>query len=276
MKPCPEPVEGPVEPLRSGQAGSRDRRTLRSVLWRSLCLQAVWNVRGLQHIGCAFALTPWLRRCYPDPAAFQRALQRHLGCFCSHPYVANILLGVMCALEEHPVRNGGTGAQETAIEQVKAAMAGPLAAIGDHVIWATWRPWAMLMGVAVGLIPWGPPNRRWPAAVVTFLGLYNIAHLLLRVGGLWQGFRRGTAVVIWLAGWRLQRVAAGLRQSGVLIGLGVTVMLLVKLGHVQGGGRNVVLGIAVFGVGFWMARRGWWGAPLLYLVLLGGLCGLTG
>ncbi|MBI3293085.1 MAG: PTS system mannose/fructose/sorbose family transporter subunit IID [Elusimicrobia bacterium] len=246
--------------------------TLFSVWWRSFLIQAVWNMKGRQHLGFAFAITPWLRRLAPDPRFFQTALRRHLACFGTHPYMVNILLGIVCALEEARARTGRSVPENTevhSIEQIKATMAGPLAAIGDHVIWATWRPWTVLMGVAIGLVPWASPNVRWPVAVGTFLGLYNVGHLVVRVEGLWQGYHQGTAVVAWLSHWHLQRIAAGLRQSGVLI----SVVLILSLLIPKVSWRREFFALFVFGTGFWMARRGRWGTPLFYLVLLLGFLG---
>lgn len=246
---------------------------LGSVWWRSFLLQAGWNVKGLQHLGLAFALVPWLRRIYPRPQAFHAALQRHLGCFCCHPYLANILLGVLCALEESQARSVESSRDATdarAIIQVKATMAGPLAALGDHVIWATWRPWTALVGIALGLLPWGSPEVRWPVAVGTFLGIYNLGHLTLRVEGFRQGYRRGATVASWLAAWRLQRVAVGLRRSGILLG-GLLWLLLSWQATVSQGWTGGLLGGVVFGIAFWMARRGWWGSRLFAVVVALGL-----
>ena len=68
---------------------------------RSLLLQSCWNEEGMQNVGFAFALKPWLKRIEREggpPEA--EAVRRHLQYFNTQPYMASFVLGVAGRLEE--------------------------------------------------------------------------------------------------------------------------------------------------------------------------------
>lgn len=157
--------------------------TLLRVFLRSLFLQASWNPRGMQNLGLAYALFPALQRLYPSPEAQSVAVRRHLVFFNTHPYVAAAIVGGVLFHEERIAR--GEEAPETVVA-FKAALMGPLAALGDGFFWLSLRP--AVGAFCAALVPW---IGAW--AVVVFLVAYNAVHLSLRarlyVMGLTQGDR---------------------------------------------------------------------------------------
>lgn len=122
-----------------------------TVFIRSFALQAVWNFERLQNIGFAYALQPVMARLYPDPLKRREMLLRHLGFFNVHPYMVNIILGMVIRTEEE-IAHGRGSASFDDVAGAKNAMAGPLAAIGDAFFWATWRPFVALLSVGILLV----------------------------------------------------------------------------------------------------------------------------
>lgn len=162
-----------------------EKKTLRSVFWRSFALQGAFNYERMQNIGYAYAMIPVLRRLYESEQERAEALQRHLTFFNSTPAVTPAIMGVSAAMEEQNAREPDTF-DTSSINAVKAALMAPLAGIGDSLFWGTFR--VIAAGVGVSLASEG--NVLGP---ILFLVLYNVPHLLVRVFGLRYGYRFGTS-----------------------------------------------------------------------------------
>jgi mannose PTS system EIID component len=158
------------------------RRVKRAVLARALAIQGSWNYETLLGTGFGFAILPALRQLYPDPRELDEAVRRHEDFFNSHPYLAPLALGAVIRLEEDRE-------DPAVIGRFKAALRGALGTLGDQLVWVGWRPVCVL--VALSLLLAGAP---WYVAVVAFLVLYNVGHLLLMTWGLSVGLREGRHV----------------------------------------------------------------------------------
>ncbi len=149
------------------------------VLARSFLIQGSWNYRTMIGTGMAFALMPLLRYLHRDDADFERAVDRHAGHFNAHPYLAELALGSLVRLEEDR-------ADETTIRRFRAAVGGPLGALGDKVVWATWLPLAALLALVLLELGVG-----WWIGVGLFLLVYNGGHLALRLWAFRTGLNEG-------------------------------------------------------------------------------------
>ncbi|MBI5067065.1 MAG: PTS system mannose/fructose/sorbose family transporter subunit IID [Deltaproteobacteria bacterium] len=238
--------------------------TLARVFWRCLFLQAAWNPRGMQNLGFAYAIDPALRELYPDPAARQAALARHLGFFNSHPYMAAAIVGGAIHHEERVARG------EEAADQpltYKATLQGPLAAVGDGFFWTALRP-AFGAAAALGALVLG-----WPALVAAVL-LYNAVHLWLRFRLLRDGYLHGDEVVLDIRALCLPAWADRVRlTAAVLAGLAAALLVDRSAGGLAGG--LLTAGAAV--AGFYLLGRKAPLLPLAYAALLAGVAvGLLG
>jgi len=187
------------------------------VFWRCLFIQAAWNRRGMQNLGFAFAIDPALRRIYLEPAAREEALRRHLGVFNCHPFMAAAILGGAIHHEERVAAGEEPGA---APAQYKAALQGPLAAVGDGFFWTALRPFvgaaAVVGALTVGWLP-----------VVAALLVYNGIALALRWHLFQAGYRLGDGVVGAIARLSLPRQADRLRFAATaLCGAAAGLLLL--------------------------------------------------
>jgi mannose/fructose/N-acetylgalactosamine-specific phosphotransferase system component IID len=100
------------------------------------------------------------------------------------------VLGIVARLEERLAQ--GVDADERRIEQVKRAVASPLAALGDPLFWVTLRPLAGLVGVlGIFLTPLADPaGPDWRVLACPLLALlaYNSVALPFRFGGVSRGY----------------------------------------------------------------------------------------
>ena len=160
-------------------------------------IQSAFSYERMIGIGFAHAIEPLLRplRERDGGTRYREALARHARYFNAHPYVASLAVGAAARAELD-------GEPPEKIERLRAALCGPLGALGDRLIWAGWLPACAAVGlalVALGARGWG---------VVAFLVLYNAVHAPLRLWGLRAGFRAGSRVAGALAGPVLQRGVA--------------------------------------------------------------------
>lgn len=214
------------------------------VLSRSLFIQAGFNAEGMQSLGMLYALYPALKELYPDPLQQQEAARRHLAAFNTHPYVAAAIIGGTLFHEQRIV--DGEEPPEK-VTQFKAALMGPLAAMGDGFFWLSLRP--AVGALAVVTIPW---LGAWSALL--FLVLYNAVHLSARGYLFFLGLKHGEGMVEKLAaldipwwGERLRRVTAGC--AGAL-----AAFLALQYGAQQGGRGAPLLagGCLLFGGLAWV------------------------
>lgn len=184
----------------------------RRVQARTFLIQGSWNYRVMQGTGMAFALLPVLRHLALRDGDLEEALGRHAEHFNAHPYLSAVALGALSRLEVD-------GASPDTVRRFRSAIRGPLGALGDRLVWATWLPLSAAVGL---LLYWAGAPGGW--AAVVFLLLYNALHLTLRFTGFRLGFDAGTAV-----GPRLKSLALTRRAERLSVGLLFLVGLLAGL-----------------------------------------------
>ncbi len=131
----------------------------------------------MQGLGFACAIAPLAaaqdERAQPESSAL---LARHLQRFNTHPYMAAPIIGSVTRLESE---NRSSEAMD-----LKNALMGPYAAIGDSFFWSSLRP---LSGIAAVCIAF----KGLVLAPLLFLALYSPAHLWVRVRGFMTGWQQG-------------------------------------------------------------------------------------
>ncbi|RYZ37380.1 MAG: PTS mannose transporter subunit IIA, partial [Myxococcaceae bacterium] len=124
------------------------RGTVLRVFLRSLFLQASWNPKGMQNLGLAYAVYPALERLYPPGPLREAAVRRHLVFFNTHPYVAAAIVGGVVNHEQKIARGEETPDR---VVGFKAALMGPLAALGDGFFWLSLKP--AVGGLCAAMVP---------------------------------------------------------------------------------------------------------------------------
>ena len=197
---------------------------------RLFAVQSAWSYERMLGIGFGHAIEPLLRPLRAQGGTrYGDALARESRFFNAHPYVTSIAVGAAARAEldgEAPER----------IERLRAALGGPLGALGDRLIWVGWLPACVGIGlilVAAGAGAWG---------VAAFFALFNVVRVGLLVWGLRAGWRSGMRVAGALANPFLQR---GLEVVGPLAALAVGAALPAVLAWiVRGAGMQVAWAVA--------------------------------
>jgi hypothetical protein len=207
------------------------------MLVRLFAIQGAWNYETQLGNDIGFCIEPELRQLPGGKRTpeFKAAMARESRYFNAHPYFASLAVGALARAEldlEPPEK----------IERFRTALCGPLGSVGDRLIWAGWMPFCSLAALAVFGLGGGPV-----AVLSTFLVLYNIVHIGVRVWGLNTGWNHGLRVASALAN---PIIRDGPPQIARLGALATGIGLPLALGRVIGPGRaftGVVLVAAMIG-----------------------------
>jgi mannose/fructose/N-acetylgalactosamine-specific phosphotransferase system component IID len=186
----------------------------------------------MQGLGFVYCLEPWIDRCYADRAKERtEALIRHQEFFNTQPYMASLLIGMVCALEED-ASTSGPEERPVKLERLrvlKAGAAAALAGMGDAFFWGTLRPF----GAALSLILWMVLRTRmgWLGAALGAAGAYLVAYNLPAQWWRWHSLRKGyewrDAIAEHLKDIPVQAAMRVLRLTG-LVGVVVIVTLMMS------------------------------------------------
>ena len=231
-------------------------RAVTSSLLRLLTIQAGWTYERMGGIGIAFAAAPLLEEGV-DAARRPGALARSAEFFNAHPWLAGLAVGAEARAERD-------GAAPEQVQRLRAALGGPLGALGDRVIWAGLIPiLSSLALIGGGLWGWWAPV----LAVAVAMGIrWEITRWALR-----RGLEHGMKVAAVLKDCTLNRVGtAANRLAAAAIGLAATFVARGALHRAapEVQGRYVMLAAAV---GLVLVLRGGARLPAHRLALLGGL-----
>lgn len=203
---------------------------------RLFAIQGAWNYETMLGNGIGFCMEPALRL-LPEgihSPRFKDALARHSKYFNAHPYLASVAVGALARAELD-------GESHDKIERFRTALPGPLGSVGDRLIWAGWLPFCSLVALAVFGLGGGAS-----VVLATFLGLYNVGHVALRLWGLRTGWNKGLRVAQSLGTPVLRRgpvVIAPL--AAFAAGIGVPLALSRVIGPGRGLMGLVLVGAAV-------------------------------
>lgn len=189
------------------------KKEMKSVFWRSLFEMASINYERFQSLGFLFAMTPVIKKLYPDKEQRIAAMKRHSEMYNSHPWMISPILGTTIALEEKNANGGNT---VDAINSVKVGLMGPFAGIGDSLFWGTLRPLLAGLGAALALQGsiFGP---------IVFLILWNICNFGIRYYTLEYGYKAGMNMLKDMKKTNIvQKVSEGASVLGLMV-LGVLV-----------------------------------------------------
>lgn len=178
-----------------------------AALARLVLVQACWTYERMQGIGLAYAMLPGLAVLLAnEPARGRAALARASQFFNGNPYLGGVAVGALTRVELD-------GEPPEHVDRLRAALAGPLGAIGDQFFWAGTVPGAialLLLWVALGRSP------------LAGLLVVVVGHLALRllVGrwGLRIGWDHGARVGFALASSGFRRWAPGVGHAAAFLG----------------------------------------------------------
>jgi len=179
------------------------RGDLLAAFWRYFwTFQFAWNYERMQSVSYAYAMLPIIRKTRPDPEEFKEAFIMNLNFFNTNPVVgAPLIMGGHAALEE-------AGAGLDTIEGFKVGLMGPLAGVGDSLVWALYNSIVFSIGATMALR--GSilgPLLTWVLIFFPYLGV--------RYWQFFWAYNQGTELVGRLGGGAIQR----LTEAATLVGL---------------------------------------------------------
>lgn len=122
------------------------RQDLLNAWWRWICwAQRCYNYERLMGLGFCQAISGVIEKLFPGKEDRQAALTRHMRFYNTENNWGAIILGVTCALEEE--RAMGHDVDTDVIDNMKSALMGPLAGIGDSITQSIVR--VILIGISI-------------------------------------------------------------------------------------------------------------------------------
>lgn len=151
-----------------------------------------------------YSLSPALRKIYADnDDHYVASLNNHYNYFNTHPWLATLILGAALGIED----NGGVDSLE-AVQSFKVGMMGPVAGIGDTLIWVLYPTiigsiagYMALEGSAIGAIAWL---------------ILNILCIFLRVKMFEWGYESGSKLITTL-GAKLSQFTEAMSVMGLIV-----------------------------------------------------------
>lgn len=129
-----------------------------------------------------YSLAPALRKIYKDENEYIEALNNHYKYFNTMPWIANILLGAVLAMED----NQGIEAKD-AVQDFKVGLMGPLAGVGDTIFWT-------LIPTIFGSIAGYMALKGNPIGLILWLSL-NVFFFIVRTRLFEFGYKQGVRII---------------------------------------------------------------------------------
>ncbi|MDP4110150.1 MAG: PTS system mannose/fructose/sorbose family transporter subunit IID [Bacillota bacterium] len=165
------------------------KQDINKMATRAIMLQSNYNYERQQGTGFAASIAPTLKKIYGDDVkGLGQSLKWHTKFLNTTPVVSTFIMGVVASMEE-------ANAPLETVNSVKNSLFGPLAGIGDTIIWYTALPLAAAIGASIAkngsalgaliyvLIMTAANCLRWPGAHLGYhTGVAGISKLNARLG----------------------------------------------------------------------------------------------
>lgn len=124
------------------------KKDVQKAFWRwTFFSHSNYNYERMQSSGFLFAMSPVLRKIYPEKKDLEEAMKRHLEFFNTEPHFGGIIGGITIAMEEQ--KSLGAPISGTSINSIKTGLMGPLAGVGDTLWQGTIVP--IMLSLAISL-----------------------------------------------------------------------------------------------------------------------------
>lgn len=124
-----------------------DELALYGAFWRNNNFAGNYNFERLMALGMTQVMVPIFRSLGYTGEKLKEGLKRHLVFYNTHPYFGSLIMGVMAAMEEAKANDDSI--TTAGINDIKVAMMGPFAGIGDSFFWGTVHP--IILAIAANL-----------------------------------------------------------------------------------------------------------------------------
>lgn len=165
------------------------KKDLWKTFWYGMAIESGNSATKQEANGFLQAMIPTLDKVYEDPAERVEAYERHCELFLTEGRVAELCVGISCAMEERNAIKKDIDPES--INALKVALMGPLAGIGDSLIHGTIRP--IIAGLACSMITASGFNN--PTGAILFVVLMTAITFAIRYLGIFKGYEGGLSLV---------------------------------------------------------------------------------
>lgn len=263
--------------------GKLTRADLMKAFWRYVWLfQCGWNYERMQSVGYAYTMLPILKKTRPDPEEFKEAFLTNLNFFNTNPVVgAPLIIGAHIALEE-------AGASLDTTEGLKVGLMGPLAGVGDTIVWALYNSIICSIGASMAL----QGNAFGPILVML---LVFFPYMAVRYWQFTWAYKQGTNLIHALGSGAIGRITELATLVGLVV-IGGFAPSIVRLSTpltysttatVAGQEATTtvavqsqldailpyMLPVLVVGLAYWLLKKGWSPIRVIFVLVVVGFLG---
>lgn len=164
----------------------QEKKTLKAMFLNSGLVFASFNMVKMEGNAFTATIAPAIDELYNDPEERKKALRRHNGFFNTNAVPFCFIAGLTYALEKEKIMRGSV--TDDTIENIKVALMGPTAGIGDAFFFNCIR--VIVAGISIGLCAQGNI-----LGSILFVLLYGGSQLLARWYLLKMGYSMGLSFI---------------------------------------------------------------------------------
>lgn len=190
---------------------SLDKRTLRKSWWNWTCWgQICYNYERMMGLGFCHSMIPILKKLYPNnKEKLAEGMTRHLTYYNTENTWGCLIPGIVAAMEEE--RANGADVEDETISNIKTALMGPLAGIGDAITQGIVK--VLLLSICIELALKGNP-----LGPVLYVVVFSAYALIVGYLCYMSGYKMGrNAVVKILSGGLIKEITEGCGALGMMV-----------------------------------------------------------
>ncbi len=262
------------------------KKELNKTWWTWVCWgQICYQYERMMGLGFCHTMTTAIEKLYgDDEEAKKEALVRHMEYYNTENTWGAMVPGIVCSLEEDRA-NGGDVTPKT-ISNLKTALMGPLAGIGDTITQSLVK--VILLGIGIELAVSGSVI----GPIIFVLGFSAYA-LIVSHFVFFQGYKLGkSAITSLLSGGRVSAITESLGVMGMMVlgglivkNIGITTPLEINIGDINIEMQSLldsivssILPLALFIIVYQLLRKGKKPTTIMIYMMLAAvvlsLCGL--
>ncbi len=188
-----------------------DKATLRKSWWNWTCWgQICYNFERMMGLGFCHSMIPILKKLYPNDKQKQaEGMTRHLTYYNTENTWGCLIPGIVAAMEEE--KANGAPVEDETISNIKTALMGPLAGVGDAVTQGIVK--VILLAIGIELAMQG--NVLGP---IMFVVVFSVYALAVGYTCYMTGYKMGkNAVVKILSGGLIKEITEGCGAMGMMV-----------------------------------------------------------
>lgn len=186
------------------------KKDLNTLWFRWACTHlASMSYEKLQGHAFAWSYIPFANKFYAnDPEAKRRLLIRHSVFYNTEPQTGAIVNGIVASLEENIALGGDVS--EDMPNNIKTALMGPLAGIGDSIIQGIIVPVLLSIGMSLA-------NGGSPLGPLFYIVVWGILGPLISYVCFHTGYRMGVGAVDMIVGETARRITDAFNVLGIMV-----------------------------------------------------------